>query len=230
MSAISDKHLIEAALLTSEEPLSVADLRTCLDGRLTKGQIQTLLVELQMDWSERALELKCVAEGLWRFQSKREVRDALAKLHPQQAPKYTRSVMETLAVIAYRQPVTRADIERIRGVTVNPQAIRTLMEREWIEVVGRRETVGHPELLATTKRFLSDLGINSIAELPVPDADTLPERAEFALFNATDDERELENAGTPRALLEAIDREHTQLESLTLPLETQDENIKGQNE
>ena len=131
------KWILEGALLTSDVPLSVATLRECLDKRFTKAQVLQLLDELQTDWQGRALELREVGEGLWRFQSVAAMRDILRKLHPEEAPKYTRTIMETLAVIAYRQPVTRGDIEKIRGVSVNPNAIKTLLDRNWIEVIGR---------------------------------------------------------------------------------------------
>ena len=153
MSTLNEnpKWILEGALLTSDVPLSVSTLRECLDKRFTKAQILQMLAELQDDWQGRALELREVAEGLWRFQSVSAMREILRKLHPEEAPKYSRTVMETLAVIAYRQPVTRGDIEKIRGVTVNPNAIKTLLDRNWIEVIGRRETIGHPELFATTR-------------------------------------------------------------------------------
>lgn len=168
MSTLNEnpKWILEGALLTSDVPLSVSTLRECLDKRFTKAQVLQMLAELQDDWQGRALELREVAEGLWRFQSVSAMREILRKLHPEEAPKYSRTVMETLAVIAYRQPVTRGDIEKIRGVTVNPNAIKTLLDRNWIEVIGRRETIGHPELFATTRQFLVDLGLNSLQDLP----------------------------------------------------------------
>ena len=126
------KWILEGALLTSDVPLSVATLRECLDKRFTKAQVLRLLDELQTDWQGRALELREVGEGLWRFQSVAAMRDILRKLHPEEAPKYTRTIMETLAVIAYRQPVTRGDIEKIRGVSEKPNDIKTLIERNWI--------------------------------------------------------------------------------------------------
>ena len=143
MSTLNEnpKWILEGALLTSDVPLSVSTLRECLDKRFTKAQVLQMLAELQDDWQGRALELREVAEGLWRFQSVSAMREILRKLHPEEAPKYSRTVMETLAVIAYRQPVTRGDIEKIRGVTVNPNAIKTLLDRNWIEVIGRRETI-----------------------------------------------------------------------------------------
>ena len=208
--------VLEGLLLTSDQPLSLSQLRLCFDKRYTKPEIARLLVLLQERWEGRALELREVADGLWRFQSVAEVRDILRKLHPEEAPKYTRTVMETLAVIAYRQPVTRGDIEKIRGVTVNPQAIRTLLDRNWIEVIGRRETIGHPELFATTRQFLLDLGLNSLQDLPSL-SETAPEEAEaFELFEGQyDREEELrQHRLLDSPLLAAIDAEHARLESL----------------
>ena len=208
--------VLEGLLLTSDQPLSLSQLRLCFDKRYTKPEIARLLVLLQERWEGRALELKEVADGLWRFQSVAEVRDILRKLHPEEAPKYTRTVMETLAVIAYRQPVTRGDIEKIRGVTVNPQAIRTLLALNWIEVIGRRETIGHPELFATTRQFLLDLGLNSLQDLPSL-SETAPEEAEaFELFEGQyDREEELrQHRLLDSPLLAAIDAEHARLESL----------------
>ena len=216
--------VLEGLLLTSDQPLSLAQLRVCFDKRYSKPEIVRLLVLLKERWEGRALELKEVGDGLWRFQSVVEVRDILRKLHPEEAPKYTRTVMETLAVIAYRQPVTRGDIEKIRGVTVNPQAIRTLLDRNWIEVIGRRETIGHPELFATTRQFLLDLGLNSLQDLPSL-SETAPEEAEaFELFEGQyDREEELrQHRLLDSPLLAAIDAEHARLESLAkaVPSET----------
>ena len=216
--------VLEGLLLTSDQPLSLAQLRVCFDKRYTKPEIARLLVLLQERWEGLALALKEVGDGLWRFQSVAEVRDILRKLHPEEAPKYTRTVMETLAVIAYRQPVTRGDIEKIRGVTVNPQAIRTLLDRNWIEVIGRRETIGHPELFATTRQFLLDLGLNSLQDLPSL-SETAPEEAEaFELFEGQyDREEELrQHRLLDSPLLAAIDAEHARLESLAkaVPSET----------
>ena len=188
MSTLNEnpKWILEGALLTSDVPLSVSTLRECLDKRFTKAQVLQMLAELQDDWQGRALELREVAEGLWRFQSVSAMREILRKLHPEEAPKYSRTVMETLAVIAYRQPVTRGDIEKIRGVTVNPNAIKTLLDRNWIEVIGRRETIGHPELFATTRQFLVDLGLNSLQDLPSIGPDEEPQVEAFELFDAFD--------------------------------------------
>ena len=222
MSTLADqpKWILEGALLTSDVPLSVATLRECLDKRYTKAQVQQMLAELQNDWSGRALELREVGDGLWRFQSVSAMRDILRKLHPEEAPKYSRTVMETLAVIAYRQPVTRGDIEKIRGVSVNPNAIKTLLDRNWIEVIGRRETVGHPELLATTRQFLVDLGLNSLQDLPSIAPQDEPEVDAFELFEGqSQTEKVTVNRITDRSQLKALDDEHARLESMIQPLD-----------
>lgn len=222
MSTLTDqpKWILEGALLTSDVPLSVATLRECLDKRYTKAQVLQMLAELQNDWAGRALELREVGEGLWRFQSVGAMRDILRKLHPEEAPKYSRTVMETLAVIAYRQPVTRGDIEKIRGVSVNPNAIKTLLDRNWIEVIGRRETVGHPELLATTRQFLVDLGLNSLQDLPSIAPQDEPDVEAFELFEGQSQTGKIAvNRITDRSQLKALDDEHARLESLIQPLD-----------
>ncbi len=222
MSTLADqpKWILEGALLTSDVPLSVATLRECLDKRYTKAQVLQMIAELQNDWSGRALELREVGDGLWRFQSVPAMRDILRRLHPEEAPKYSRTVMETLAVIAYRQPVTRGDIEKIRGVSVNPNAIKTLLDRNWIEVIGRRETVGHPELLATTRQFLVDLGLNSLQDLPSIAPQDEPEVDAFELFEGqSQTEKVTVNRITDRSQLKALDEEHARLESMIQPLD-----------
>ena len=129
--------------------------------------IKTLLLDLQQAWAQRGVELVQVASG-WRFQSRPEMRDYLDRLHPEKPPRYTRAALETLAIIAYRQPVTRGDIEDIRGVTINSLVLKQLEDRGWVEVIGHRETVGRPSLFATTRQFLDDLGLASLDQLPVP--------------------------------------------------------------
>lgn len=222
------KWILEGALLTSDVPLSVATLRECLDKRYTKAQVLEMLAQLREDWQGRALELREVADGLWRFQSVPAMRDILRKLHPEQAPKYTRTVMETLAVIAYRQPVTRGDIEKIRGVTVNPNAIKTLLDRNWIEVIGRRETVGHPELFATTRQFLVDLGLNSLQDLPSIGPDQEPQVEAFELFEGQNQAPESVTRVKDRSALKAIDDEHARLEDLIEPLDFGDDDDASQ--
>ncbi|MDP8568026.1 SMC-Scp complex subunit ScpB [Methylophilus aquaticus] len=159
------KRILEAALLTLPQPLSLDDLLRLFAGRMERATLRMLLDELKTDWADRTLELVQVASG-YRFQAKPEFSEFISRLNPERQPKYSRAVMETLAIIAYRQPVTRGDIEQIRGVAVNPNVIRQLQERDWIDVVGQREVPGRPSLYATTKHFLDDLNLRSLAELP----------------------------------------------------------------
>jgi len=165
MKAVEAKHILETALLCSPQPLGLHQLRPLFDGALDALAIKKLLQQLQQDWASRGLELVPVATG-WRFQSRPAMRVYLDRLQPEKPPRYTRAVLETLAIIAWRQPVTRGDIEDIRGVTVSSQIIRQLEERGWIEVIGQRETVGRPALFATTRQFLDDLGLHSLEQLP----------------------------------------------------------------
>ena len=159
------KRILEAALLASPEPVPVAELRRLFDDQLSADTVKNLLAELREDWRERAVELASLATG-WRFQTRPEFRPFAEKLQPEKPPRYSRAVMETLAIIAYRQPVTRGDIEDIRGVTVSTQIIQALESRGWIDTVGHRETPGRPALYATTRTFLDDLGLRSLQELP----------------------------------------------------------------
>lgn len=159
------KQVLEAALLTSPQPLSLDELLRLFAGRMERATLRMLLDELRADWQNRTLELVQVASG-WRFQARPEYAPFIARLSPEKPQKYSRAAMETLAIIAYRQPVTRGDIEDIRGVAVNPNIIRQLQEREWIDVVGQRDVPGRPSLYATTKTFLDDLNLRSLAELP----------------------------------------------------------------
>jgi segregation and condensation protein B len=159
------KRVLEAALLCASEPISLNDLKRLFDDELGVETLKNLLEELRADWSGRAVELVSLASG-WRFQTRVEFQPDLERLSPEKPPRYSRAVMETLAIIAYRQPVTRGDIEDIRGVTVSTQIIQTLENRGWIDVVGHRETPGRPALYATTRGFLDDLGLRSLQELP----------------------------------------------------------------
>ncbi len=159
------KNVLEAALLTSHEPLSLEDMTRLFADRMERTTLRMLLDELKQDWAQRTMELVQVATG-FRFQARVEYATFLARLNPEKQAKYSRAVMETLAIIAYRQPVTRGDIEEIRGVAVNPNVMRQLLERDWIDVVGQREVPGRPSLYATTKHFLDDLNLRSLAELP----------------------------------------------------------------
>lgn len=172
--------LIETALLTSPVALTVEDLSRLFDGRLDSDAITHELGRLAFFWMDRGLRLELTQSG-WRFQSAPEMAAALSKLTEEKPARYSRAVLETLAIIAYRQPATRGDIEEIRGVTVNPNVIRQLEERGWIEVIGHRESPGHPALFATTGSFLDDLGLRSLADLP-PLAGSEPKGEEFELF------------------------------------------------
>ena len=159
------KRVLEAVLLCAQQPLTVHELRRVFVEEIGGDVLRVLLEELRAEWAERPLELLQVASG-WRFRTRAEFLPYLERLNPEKPPKYSRAVLETLAIIAYRQPVTRGDIEEIRGVTVATQVIRTLEERGWVDVVGHRDTPGRPALLATTRKFLDDLGLRSVSELP----------------------------------------------------------------
>ena len=183
MHTVDAKRVLETALICAQQPLPLRDLRALFDGNLGADTLKDLLLGLQQEWVGRGVELVQVASG-WRFQSRPEMRTFLDKLHPEKPPRYSRAVLETLAIIAYRQPVTRGDIEDIRGVTVNSLIIKQLEDRGWVEEIGHRETVGRPALLATTRQFLDDLGLRSLDELPMLDE---PE-AQATLFSALDAE------------------------------------------
>ena len=159
------KLVLETALLVGQEPLSLHELKKLFDFELSTDILRKLLEELRLDWTGRGVELVSVASG-WRFQARAEYQKHLNRLNPEKPPRYSRAVMETLAIIAYKQPVTRGDIEDIRGVTVSSQVIKTLEERGWIDVVGHRDVPGRPALFATTKQMLDDLGLRSLEELP----------------------------------------------------------------
>lgn len=159
------RKILEAALLAAREPLTPLELRKMFDASMSTDLIRKLLDQLRAEYAKRPVELVQLASG-WRFRTRPEFLPYLDKLYPEKPPKYSRAVLETLAIIAYRQPVTRGDIEEIRGVTVNTNVIKTLEERGWVDVVGHRDTPGRPALLATTKQFLDDLGLRSVSELP----------------------------------------------------------------
>src|SRR5688572_28358112 len=159
------KRILEAALLAAQEPVSAQELKRLFDGELGVDAIRKLLAELADEWKGRSVELVSLSSG-WRFQTRPEFQAYLDRLFPEKAPRYSRAVMETLAIIAYRQPVTRGDIEDVRGVGVSTQIIQALETRGWIDAVGHRETPGRPALYATTTKFLDDLGLRSLEELP----------------------------------------------------------------
>jgi segregation and condensation protein B len=163
------KRVLETVLLASGAPMTLAELKKAFEFELNNELLRAALDELRTDWQGRGIELAQLAEG-WRFQTRNEMQAYLDRLNPEKPPRYSRATLETLAVIAYRQPVTRGDVEEIRGVAVNSQIVKTLEERGWIEVVGHKEVPGRPALFGTTRQFLSDLGLRALAELPpLPD-------------------------------------------------------------
>jgi segregation and condensation protein B len=166
MNTADAKRVLETALICSQQPLQVRDMCALFNDGLGVDTIKHLLTELQQDWTQRGVELVCVATG-WRFQSRPEMREYLDRVHPEKPPRYSRATLETLAIIAYRQPVTRGDMEDIRGVTINSLLLKQLEERGWVEVIGHREAAGRPALYATTKHFLDDLGLESLDQLPL---------------------------------------------------------------
>ena len=169
MNTTDAKRVLETALICAQQPLPLREMGVLFNGALTADTLKLLLEDLQNDWSGRGVELVHVATG-WRFQSRPQMREYLDRLHPEKPPRYTRATLETLAIIAYRQPVTRGDMEDIRGVTINSMILKQLEDRGWVEVIGHRETVGRPGLYATTRQFLDDLGLESLDQLPAMDA------------------------------------------------------------
>jgi len=161
-----NKRVIETALLCAQEPLTVADLTRLFAEDIASADIEEMLQILQHEWDEKGMELVHIATG-WRFQSRLSMREYLDRLTPEKPPRYSRAVMETLAIIAYRQPVTRGEIEEIRGVAVSSNVMKQLEDRGWVEVIGHKETVGRPGLYATTKQFLDDLSLTNLQSLPM---------------------------------------------------------------
>ena len=194
--------VIEAALLCAPAPMSLQDIRKLFedDETMDSVRIRTLLDSLQLVWVDRGMELVELASG-WRFQTRESMQRYLERLNPERAPKYSRAVMETLAIIAWRQPVTRGDIEDIRGVTVSSQIIKTLEDRGWVEVIGHRDGPGRPGLLGTTKQFLDDLGLRSLDELPAIGAPQLEAAAEALTLDAANQTNAAELTDTSAAEL-----------------------------
>ena len=188
MNTTDAKRVLETALICSQQPLPVRELRVLFDDELGADTIKGLLADLQNDWAQRGVELVHVASG-WRFQSRPPMREYLDRLHPEKPPRYTRAVLETLAIIAYRQPVTRGDMEDIRGVTINALILKQLEDRGWVEVIGHRETPGRPALFATTRQFLDDLGMESLDQLPLLDNPGQQANVLAALGTSPDDEQ-----------------------------------------
>ncbi|MGQ3165483.1 MAG: SMC-Scp complex subunit ScpB [Hydrogenophaga sp.] len=176
MNTTDAKRVLETALICAPQPLSVRELGTLFDAEISADTLKTLLADLQLEWTGRGVELVQVASG-WRFQSRPELRPYLDRLHPEKPPRYSRATLETLAIIAYRQPVTRGDMEDIRGVTINSLILKQLEDRGWVEVIGHRETVGRPALFATTRQFLDDLGLSSLDQLPPLEGSNVQESA-----------------------------------------------------
>jgi segregation and condensation protein B len=165
MNTSDAKRVLETALICAAEPLTLSAMRALFDGEVGPDTLKSLLGELVHEWEGRGVELVALASG-WRFQSRPEMREYLDRLHPEKPPKYSRAALETLAIVAYRQPVTRGDIEDIRGVTVSSQIVKQLEDRGWIDAIGYREAPGRPALYATTRQFLDDLGLASLDQLP----------------------------------------------------------------
>lgn len=174
MNTTDAKRVLETALICAAQPMTVRELSVLFDGELAADTLKSLLADLQLEWTGRGVELVSVATG-WRFQSRPEMRHYLDRLHPEKPPRYSRATLETLAIIAYRQPVTRGDMEDIRGVTINSMILKQLEDRGWVEVIGHRETVGRPALFATTRQFLDDLGLSSLDQLPPLEASEVQE-------------------------------------------------------
>ena len=195
MNTQDAKRVLETALICADQPMPLRDMRTLFADEVGPDTLRALLDELTREWEGRGVELVALAHG-WRFQSRPEMREFLDRLNPEKPPKYSRAVMETLAIIAYRQPVTRGDIEDIRGVTVASQIIKQLEDRGWVEAIGYREAAGRPALLATTRQFLDDLGLASLEQLPLLDGphgaaamltEALPEQASLLLGDVPSD-------------------------------------------
>ncbi|MDM7950460.1 SMC-Scp complex subunit ScpB [Hydrogenophaga sp.] len=210
MNTSDARRVLETALICAQQPLSLRDLGVLFDGELSPDTLKSLLADLQLEWTQRGVELVQVSSG-WRFQSRPELRPYLDRLHPEKPPRYTRATLETLAIIAYRQPVTRGDMEDIRGVTINSLLLKQLEDRGWVEVIGHRETVGRPALFATTRQFLDDLGLSSLDQLPPLDGTDVQEsaldRLDFEALSAGSDAEAEEPmlADSPAAGLELVD-------------------------
>lgn len=225
MNTAEAKRVLETALLCAREPMTIQGMKKLfidVDGGrhaapgVGADTIKRMLEELRLDWADRGIEIVSLATG-WRFQSRPEMKPYLDRLSPEKPPKYSRATLETLAIIAYRQPVTRGDIEEIRGVAVNSQTIKMLEDRGWVDVIGHREVVGRPALLGTTKQFLDDLGLNALAQLPpLQQVETQDGRGMAALEAALQENFDKaaataaghEAASNPHALDDGLDHDH----------------------
>ena len=183
MNTSEAKRVLETALICAPMPLPLSEMKALFAGEVGPDSLRRMLDELVNDWQDRGVELVALASG-WRFQSRPEMREFLDRLHPEKPPRYSRAAMETLAIVAYRQPVTRGDIEDIRGVTVSSQIVKQLEDRGWIDAIGYREAPGRPALYATTRQFLDDLGLASLDQLPPIDGHAEGLRAMDALASA----------------------------------------------
>ncbi|GAB3667969.1 SMC-Scp complex subunit ScpB [Ramlibacter alkalitolerans] len=217
MNTADARRVLETALICTQQPLPVRELRVLFNDELGADTIKALLGELQDEWAQRGVELVCVASG-WRFQSRPEMREYLDRLHPEKPPRYTRATLETLAIIAYRQPVTRGDMEDIRGVTISSQILKQLEDRGWVEVIGHREAAGRPALYATTRQFLDDLGIASLDQLPELQSPTQGDHNPFgALVQAAEPRPDAALDDAPELPLDAPDALGSQAELLPSP-------------
>lgn len=235
MNTIEAKKVLETALLCAHEPLSLNDLKKLYarngddsgeeDGEINADTIRSMLEELRSDWADKGIEVVALSTG-WRFQSRPEMKVYLERLNPEKPPKYSRATLETLAIIAYRQPVTRGDIEEIRGVTVNSQTVKMLEERGWIEAIGHRDVPGRPALFATTKHFLDDLGLTSLDQLPPLQQVARNDMQEGNLLELQALEADLEASMEARAVLDAAaarEASDVQLESELAAQDVQDQ-------
>ena len=204
MNTLEAKRVLEAALLCTQQPLAVREMAALFDDQVDSDAIRALLNELTQDWQGRGVELVGSASG-WRFQSCPDLRDALERLHPEKPVRYSRAAMETLAIIAYKQPVTRGDIEDIRGVTVSGPIIKQLEDRGWIEAIGTREAPGRPSLYGTTRQFLDDLGLARLDELPPLSGPTGAEPSTELLARLGDGQGALELDSAPIASGEPLE-------------------------
>lgn len=202
MNTLDAKRVLETALMCAQQPVTLRDMGVLLGDEVTCDTIKCLLTDLQHEWALRGVELVALAGG-WRFQSRPEMRQYLDRLHPEKPPRYARATLETLAIIAYRQPVTRGDIEDIRGVTVNSLTLKQLEDRGWIEAIGHRDTVGRPALFATTRQFLDDLALESLDQLPLMESPDAGTEAFTALMNG-DTPVQVEAASDAPAAVETL--------------------------
>jgi segregation and condensation protein B len=222
MNSVDAKRVLETALICTQLPMPLRDMRTLLNDELGLDSVKALLQSLQLDWAQRGVELVQVATG-WRFQSRPEMRHYLDRLHPEKPPRYSRATLETLAIIAYRQPVTRGDMEDIRGVTINSLIIKQLEDRGWVEVIGHRETVGRPALFATTRQFLDDLGLESLDQLPLLDSG--PKQAVLQSLDGMQDEIQaaLKIENNPEPIVVGNQAETVPVDNQLLPAKSHDD-------